>query len=226
MAFVVGLGVFLLAWNNLANLAPAFETAYVPVNLVVTAVIVLVARWLGYQWDQLGLDRVSMGPGLRWGAAAFAVVAVGLGVALALPLTRPLLLDERVAGLGIGGLAWLALVRIPLGTVVLEEVAFRGVLLGTWAARRSVREALLGQGLVFGLWHVTPTWIALETNGVVVGSIGGAAAIAGGVVVTAVAGVLFGWLRLRSGSVLAPALAHVATNSVAAAASVAAARLG
>ena len=226
MAFVLGLVAFLAAWNNLANLVPAFETAYVGVNLLVTAVILALARRRGYGWEQLGLGRASAGSGLRWGAAAFGVVSVALLAALALPATRPFLLDERVAGLGAGGLAWLALVRIPLGTVVLEEVAFRGVLLGAWAAHRTARHALVGQALVFGVWHVTPTWIAFEANGAAAGLGSRAAAIAGGVAVTAVGGLLFGWLRLRSGSVLAPALAHVATNSVAAAAAVAAHQLG
>ena len=36
--------------------------------------------------------------------------------------------------------------------------------------------------------------------------------MAGNVAVTGAAGAVFGWLRLRSGSVLAPLLAHVALN--------------
>ena len=38
--------------------------------------------------------------------------------------------------------------------------------------------------------------------------------VAGAVGVTFVAGLLFAWLRLRSGSLLAPVLAHVATNGL------------
>ena len=37
----------------------------------------------------------------------------------------------------------------------------------------------------------------------------------GTIAVTTVAGVLFAWLRLRSGSLVAPILAHIATNSFA-----------
>ena len=39
--------------------------------------------------------------------------------------------------------------------------------------------------------------------------------MAGAVVVTFVAGLVFGWLRLRSRSLVAPVLAHVATNGLA-----------
>ena len=44
---------------------------------------------------------------------------------------------------------------------------------------------------------------------------GKAAAVAGTFVATFVAGLGFAWLRERSGSVIAPAAAHLATNSVA-----------
>ena len=42
---------------------------------------------------------------------------------------------------------------------------------------------------------------------------------------TAAAGLLFAWQRLRSGSLLAPALLHLATNSVGLGAAAAAIRL-
>ena len=226
MGLVLALAAFLIAWNNLANLVPAFETAYVGVNLAVTAGVLAVARRRGLDWPEMGLGSDRMGAGLRWGGAAFVLVALGLMAALVLPATRPWLADARIAGLGAGELAWLALVRIPLGTVVLEEVAFRGVLLGAWARRRSIREALVGQAAVFGLWHITPTWIALEAGAFAVAPLARVAVIAAAVVITGVAGVLFGWLRLRSGSVLAPALAHVGTNSLAAVAGFTALRLG
>jgi len=41
------------------------------------------------------------------------------------------------------------------------------------------------------------------------------AAAAGTFVATFAAGLAFCWLRIRSGSLLAPAMAHLATNSVA-----------
>lgn len=38
--------------------------------------------------------------------------------------------------------------------------------------------------------------------------------MAGNVLATAVAGAVFSWLRIRSGSLLAPALAHLGTNDI------------
>jgi membrane protease YdiL (CAAX protease family) len=70
--------------------------------------------------------------------------------------------------------------------------------------------------LLFGLWHVLPTIEVLELNDLYSGSslaFGGA--VTGAVAVTAAAGFGFCWLRLRAGSVLAPVLAHAATNSIA-----------
>jgi uncharacterized protein len=71
-----------------------------------------------------------------------------------------------------------------------------------------------------------PTMQALEVNAPDAGPAAVAAGVAGGVVVTAVAGLGFCLLRLRSGSVIAPVIAHAAINSLATVASVAADRLG
>jgi membrane protease YdiL (CAAX protease family) len=69
---------------------------------------------------------------------------------------------------------------------------------------------------LFGLWHVLPALDLARTNNAVAGS--GrrarlAVAVVGTVAFTAAAGVLFGELRRRSGSLLAPMLLHWATNA-------------
>jgi hypothetical protein len=68
-----------------------------------------------------------LGAGLRLGAAAAAPVAVAFALAPATPARR-LLRDKRVAGLSGRQLAYHVLLRIPVGTVRWEEVAFRAVL--------------------------------------------------------------------------------------------------
>lgn len=207
------LGVVLLvvvAHNVVGNLVVP-RAWYVPVNLAVTGILVAVARVSGASWAQLGLARADLGRGVALGATAFLVVATVLVVAALVPVTRALFLDQRVAGLAGTALAYEALVRIPAGTVVLEEVAFRGVLLALFDRVTSTPVAVASSSVLFGLWHIVPTVEALRANrlsptGVTVGA---------AVVVTAVAGVVFCWLRLHGRSLLAPALAHVATNSVA-----------
>jgi CAAX protease family protein len=51
-------------------------------------------------------------------------------------------------------LAYHACVRIPLGTVVLEEVAFRSVLPALAARRYGISGGVLIASALFGLWHV------------------------------------------------------------------------
>jgi uncharacterized protein len=78
--------------------------------------------------------------------------------------------------------------------------------------RRDAAGAALGRpaAVVFGLWHVSTALGDARPAGSPVLAV---ASVAGTVVLTALGGVLFGWLRLRSGSLLAPAGLHLATNS-------------
>ena len=64
-----------------------------------------------------------------WGLQAFLVVSMALAVAASVPALRGLFDDDRV-DVDAGSMLWRALVVIPLATVVMEELAFRGVLLG------------------------------------------------------------------------------------------------
>lgn len=213
--FAIGLTLALLAWNNLVQLVPGAEAAYVPLNLAATAVILAAARRHGLSWAELGLRRDRARAGLLWGAAVAAVVAVGLAIAVAVPSLHPLLDDARVRRLDPGGVAYHALVRIPLGTVVLEEVAFRGALFAAFARGSDRLRAAALSSVVFGLWHVRPTLDALDANDVVGDPLARAGAVAAAVVATTAAGMFFCLLRARSGSTLAPIVAHIATNSLA-----------
>ena len=191
--------VAVLTVHNLAGnlLAPA--RYYVPGNLAVAAVVLGLARAAGAGGEELGMSPAALPGGLAVGLAGAGVVLAALAAAGA--RTRPLLADGRMAGVGARGTAYRALVRIPLGTVALEEVAFRGAL-----------PALAGPVVacaLFGLWHVVPTVAALDANGMARSSL----LVAGAVLFTAAAGgVLYG-LAAATGSLLAPALVHLAANS-------------
>ena len=102
-----------------------------------------------------------------------------------------------------------------LGTVVLEEVAFRGVLFGAWARLGSPARAAVGSSLIFGLWHIRPAIELLDVNAIGESALTRIPLVMAAVVLTAAAGVFFCVLRLRSRSLLAPALAHAAINSLA-----------
>jgi len=223
--YAAGLSLALLTWNNLVHLVPGTRLAYVPLNLAAAGAVVGTARRRGLSWSELGLGRDRLPSGARWGGAVAAAVAAGLAVAVAVPSLHPLLDDARVRHLGPGTVAYHALVRVPLGTVVLEEVAFRGALFGALARDGSRAWAAVGSSVVFGLWHIRPTLGLLDANDVAPDPVARAGAVAAAVVVTTAGGLLFCLLRVRSGSTLAPVIAHTATNSLGIAAS-AAVRLG
>lgn len=192
MTVLVAVVAVLVVHNLVTNLW-ARDRWYVRLNLATAGLLVVLA----------GRADVGLSPGRRvWpGLAAAAVVLtviVGLAVARR---TRTLLADRRMAGVDGRGTAWRALVRIPMGTVVLEEVAFRGVL-------PAVSTPLTAAAL-FGLWHVLPTARALDVNGRRRSPVALAAAVA----VTAAAGMVLESLRMATGGLLAPALVHTAANS-------------
>lgn len=159
---------------------------------------------------ELGLARADVGSGLRWGLAVVGVIAAGLAVALLVPGLHGLLEDDR-AEVPLRSMLWRVVVVIPVATVLVEELLFRGVLLGLLQRLLSRVRALVACAVVFGLWHLLPVW-----NGGGAGDLGGGSigAVAATFAATFVAGLGFGWLRQRSGSLLAPVLAHIATNSL------------
>lgn len=217
VALAVVVGVLVL--RSLAGewLVPA--DWYVPVNLAVAAVLVLVAWWVGLVPADLGLARARVPAGLALGGAIAVVLVAGIGLGAVLPWTRSLFEDQRIAGVeGAGQLAVQALVRVPLGTAVLEEVAFRGVLLALVTARHSTGVAVAVSSVLFGLWHIHPTLDALAANELAAGVPARAGLVTAAVVVTGVVGAGFCALRLESGSLLAPFVVHATSNSAATAA--------
>lgn len=184
---------------------------------ILTAVLVLVAWRAGATAKDLGLAADDLRAGARYGALAFGLVLLALAVAVVLPTTRVFLHDSRAAIDG-GQLAYELAVSIILLTAIPEEFAFRGVLLGSalqlWGARR----ASLVSSALFGLWHIEPTLHTMSGNLAVGGTSSSPTdqvlVVVGAVMVTFTAGLAFCWLRLRSGSLLAPVLAHLATNGL------------
>ena len=80
--------------------------------------------------------------------------------------------------------------------------------------------AVVVSSLLFGLWHVLPSWGIGDVNPVVddligAGWVGRTITVALAVAGTFLAGLWLCFVRYRSGSLLAPVLAHVATNSLA-----------
>lgn len=216
----LGLVVALAVAGNAAMNLLVPSPLYVPAALLLALLAVLVAvRVGGCDARDLGLDREDLGHGLRLGAAAAAVLAVVLIVGAALPATRDLFADRRVDPHSVTLLLYHTLVRIPLGTVVLEETLFRGVLLGLALRRWTPPVAVAFSSVLFGLWHLLPARGVSGFNPVVAtatqGTLRQVLVILLAAAATALAGVVFCWLRLRARSLAAPAMLHLAGNSLA-----------
>ena len=174
------------------------------------------ARLDGLTWSQLGLGRDRLASGCRWGLGAIGVVAGVYAVGVLQPSIRPAFQDVRY-DLPLADALRTTFVVIPFGTVLFEELAFRSVLWGMLSRHMRPWQVLVTTSGLFGLWHIIPALHVGGTNRGVsdaVGVAGSAAIVVGTVVLTTIGGLVFGELRRRSGSVLASAGAHWATNAL------------
>ncbi|MBO0775303.1 MAG: CPBP family intramembrane metalloprotease [Actinobacteria bacterium] len=192
--------------------------ASVVVGPVCVAGLAALARLAGLSWRDLGLGPGTWRAGMRWAAVAIAAVGLVLAAAAALPLTREAFRDTRYR-LDWGTALLTALVLIPVGTVLVEEVAFRGVLWGLLRRVRGTGTATVVSSALFGLWHVLPSLGLATDNEAISGTVGRgrsaeAATVLATVLFTALAGVVLCELRRRSGSILASAGLHWAANAL------------
>ncbi len=206
---VVALAVF-----NIARSTVLPEGADLAANVVMAGVVAGLAWWADESADELGLARRRLGRGLAYGALAAGLVAAVLLAASTLSAFADFFDDDRAEVSG-AELLFELTVAIPFGTVLLEELAFRGSLLALLRRRTSTLTAVAVSSVLFGLWHIAPAITSSGNNaGLESSGIGLAASVAGTVLLTSAAGVALCWLRLRSDSLVAPVLAHLAINGI------------
>lgn len=157
---------------------------------IALAVMATLAMLLAASAAQLGL-RMPAKRYRTWAVAGF-LAAGGFGVALGPALARPFFGDIRLEPSIAGALIPAALFAVANG--VMEELVYRGALLG-WSGRvLGVGPALAGQAVIFGLAHRGPDVL-------------GSAALL--VVALGVGGLLAGAVALRTRSLLIPIAVHV-----------------
>jgi membrane protease YdiL (CAAX protease family) len=187
---------------------------YIPVSLLLTVAFVEVGLLGGVSLEDMGLAPHTWVPGLAWGGACIAGMGIIYGLGLSVPKLEPLFSDKRAQEATGGQIAAKALLDVPFGTVLLEEMAFRGVVFGLFYEEWGTGWAVLWSSVLFGLWHVLPSLSMHESHDMLPNSARGKVlAIVGTVIATSVAGVLFALLRVVSGSVIAPACLHWSINS-------------
>lgn len=203
----------------LTNLVAHFTTPWANVVVVPAAAValVLLVRSRGLGWAELGLGREHWRTGAGYALAAFAVVGSVIAIGALLPWTRPMFLNNHYATLS--GALIASMIIIPLQTVIPEELAFRGVLHGAMDRAWGFRGVAAAGSMLFGLWHVS-TSLGLTSSNVGFTRIfgGGFAGMVAGVLLavmaTAAAGLVFTWLRRRSGSLIAPIALHWSLNGL------------
>ena len=127
----------------------------------------------GNSWTDMGLGVRYLVPGLVWAALCIGGVTVVYLIGSVFKRTRVAFHDERMSDLTGSRVMFQALVEVPFGTVLLEEIAFRAVLFSMLVRRYGLVWGVVGSSVLFGLWHVLPSIGTHEQNpalGSVVGS--------------------------------------------------------
>lgn len=182
------LAVGLVAWN--ASVGPALSPR--TRTLVHAGLVTVLAHRAG---ATPGLSPRAVRRGATWGLPVAATAAAAVAVSARItPVRRAMAERQLPAPVG----EWL-LAHIPVGTVYGEEMAYRAVLGPLAENAFGPHRGRLVQAAAFGLSHVADARATGEP-------------VAATVAVTGAAGWGFGWLHARSGSVIAPMLAHLALN--------------
>lgn len=204
---------------NVVNNRLAPQSHYLLWSFVGSVVLIAIGLLDGNSWTDMGLGWWFFLSGFVWAAASIGLITAVYVIGSAFRKTRQAFHDESIGSLSGSRLAFQALVEVPFGTVLLEEIAFRAVLFSMLARRYGVVWAIVISAVLFGIWHVLPSIGTHERNpalgSVVGGGIrGNVLVVAGSVLTTAVAGVIFALMRIVSGSVIAPMGLHWATNGL------------
>lgn len=193
--------------------------AYLPWNLTVAITLVFMARRAGLGFAGIGLGFRQWHRPVGVGLILVSLTAFVLALAMSLPVTRDAFLDGRAAGTSTWGMLYQVLIRIPFGTVVLEEIAFRGVLPALFGASPSVRwkwKPVLGASALFGLWHLLPSSALTNGNAAVHDLLNGSAIATTSLAIlsTMLLGIVMCWITYLGRGLKTTMLLHWATNSL------------
>jgi membrane protease YdiL (CAAX protease family) len=153
------------------------------------------------------------------GLLLFGGTALLFALGMVVPATQSAFIDTRIGDANVQQMLWVVLVQIPLGTVVLEEVAFRGVLPALMGGSPAIRWRwipVLGASILFGLWHILPSIGIDNANAAVGGALGHNPVLTTtlAVVSMTIAGVAMCALAHLGKGIKTTMLLHWATNSL------------
>ena len=217
LAQEISLIVLILLYGTvLARLVP--RRFHIILNLGIAFTAILLGLGFGLTPREMGISIYTIAYGIVIAAGASVVIAVGTMLIALIPFLRKFFLGDNLSKASGKLIAFEAAIRIPFSTALIEEVLFRGVLLGLLLTNYPTMLALLYSAIVFGLWHIFPTIATLEQNDVTAAAIQRKkrrkyAGIIGTVTITTVAGMIFGYLRILANSIIAPWLVHWTINA-------------
>lgn len=202
----VAVAVLLIAYPIiLPEPTTELDPLFVVVNLVFASLLVLWAvKRSGLGLSELGLGRSTLGRSLLLGGligACSPLIAYGL---YKWPFFQGLPWWGQIS-IPFESLYYRLGFRIPVGTAAFEEVTFRGVLFAL-LVREWGKSAIWLSTSIFGIYHIGLIARIVGRAGVDTWPMVGM--IAGGVAVTLIWGLIFAFIRYRSGNVAGSALAH------------------
>jgi len=215
----LGVAVTLVVISNVMSNRILPEWAYVPWNLSMAFVLLFVAYRGGAGLTAVGLGIRHWHRPVGVGLLLFGGTALLFALGMALPATRNAFIDSRIGDADVWQMLFVVLIQIPLGTVVLEEVAFRGVLPALLGASPAIRWRwwpVLGASTLFGLWHILPSIGIGNANAAVGDTLGNNVWVTTSIAVVAMifAGVAMCALAHLGKGIKTTMLLHWATNSL------------
>lgn len=198
VAFVLVLTIWSIINGSLGNTAELMDrileyTPHITLISAVLTIVILIAVFLIRKkklFTEVCLVRTQ--PRLVAAAAAmtpalyvFVIVVMGF-------LPQSWLEDYAQASVGLNNTGVLAFLATVIATPVVEEVIFRGLIQSRLARALPGWLSVVISALLFGLCHGQAIWIAYAT----------------------LLGLLFGWMALRSRSILPSLLAHFVFNAI------------
>jgi membrane protease YdiL (CAAX protease family) len=179
-------------------------------QVTLLAGIPLLVYWL-YQRRRFKLTfrEAAKRAGLRIGDLRYLGYSAGFAFAISSvlviwppplePMSRPGSAQHQFAGLGLTATALvLALLNGAIQSAFADELLFRGLIAGSFSRKLPLRWANLAQAGIFLLPHFGILAVASELWGILPGVFVGA--------------LLFGWIRIKSGSILGSWLIHATGN--------------
>jgi membrane protease YdiL (CAAX protease family) len=198
------LGFASYLFSSISNSSKLVAT--IALYLIVIGVAILAKLNL----KSMGLSRDTMTKGVLYALPFMAAIVIG---AIVIFMINPEIFKDTRYQLTSPEMLYTVLLVIPFLTVVIEELAFRGVMFGLLQTVASQFYAIIISSVGFGVWHVFSA-SGIGTDGfsqsIVIPKI---ILIIGVILATTIAGAVFTWARIKSGSLITPILIHWTINS-------------